>query len=311
MREGLIPHKVTTILRLATTQGRARALTEALAEVFDPENSAVAAFEQKDGSWLVEIYFGEEPNRKAVADLVALVVGKADARSLRFDALAAKDWVASSLEGLKPIRAGRFLVHGAHGRQSVLANDISIEIEASLAFGTGHHGTTRGCLLALDAIIRQSRPARVLDVGTGTGVLAIGAAKALRGEIVAGDIDPTAIEVARQNARQNGVASRVRLYCAPGLRYPLAARPSSFDLIFANILARPLARLSPALAGALSAGGRLVVSGLLETDVALALSAFGQQGLRLERRYLIEGWATLILSSGLRPRPEVPGKRER
>ncbi|MBV9136170.1 MAG: 50S ribosomal protein L11 methyltransferase, partial [Hyphomicrobiales bacterium] len=128
MREGLIPHKITTIARLTTTQDRARALTEALAEVFDPENSAVAAFEQKDGSWLVEIYLADAPDRKAVGDLVALVADKATARALRFDALAAKDWVASSLEGLKPIRAGRFLVHGAHDRKSVLANDIGIEI---------------------------------------------------------------------------------------------------------------------------------------------------------------------------------------
>src|SRR5580704_13456759 len=154
MREGLIPHKITTILRLSTTQDRARTLTEALAEVFDPENSAVAAFEQKDGSWLVEIYFAEAPDEKAVGDLVALVAGKAAASSMRFVALDAKDWVAASLEGLRPIRAGRFLVHGAHDRAFVHANDIGIEIEASLAFGTGHHGTTRGCLLALDSIIK-------------------------------------------------------------------------------------------------------------------------------------------------------------
>ena len=301
MREGLIPHKVTTILRLSTTQARARALTETLGEVFDPENSAVAAFEQGDdtgekGNWLVEIYFAEKPDEEAVGDLVALVAGKVAASSMRFEALDAKDWVASSLEGLKPIRAGRFLVHGGHDRSSVLANDVGIEIEASLAFGTGHHGTTRGCLLALDSILRQGRPARVLDVGTGTGVLAIAAAKVLKAGIVAGDIDPVAIEVARQNARQNGVASRLRFYCAPGLRHPLAARPWSFDLILANILAKPLARLSPALAGALSPQGRLVVSGLLEGDVATVLSAFRRHGLHLERRYLLEGWATLILS---------------
>jgi ribosomal protein L11 methyltransferase len=296
MREGLIPHKITTILRLKTTQDRARTLTEALAEVFDPENSAVAAFEQKDASWLVEIYFAEEPDRAAVGDLVALVAGKAAASCIRFEALAAKDWVAASLEGLKPIRAGRFLVHGAHDRDGVLENDIGIEIEASLAFGTGHHGTTRGCLLALDSLIKHGRPARVLDVGTGTGVLAIAAAKALRSEIIAGDIDPIAIEIARGNAQRNGVASRLRLYCAPGLRHPLAAQASSFDLILANILAKPLAQLSPALASALSMKGKLVVSGLLEADVATALSAFGRQGLHLERRHLIEGWATLILS---------------
>jgi len=220
MREGLIPHKITTILRLKTDQARARVLTEALSEVFDPENSAVAAFEQDGGDWLVEIYFAEAPDEVAVLDLVALTAGKEVAREARFAPLEAKDWVAASLEGLKPIRAGRFLVHGAHDRSVLAANDIGIEIEASLAFGTGHHGTTRGCLLALDAVLKLGRPRRVLDVGTGTGVLAIAAAKALRSEIIAGDIDPIAVEVARDNARLNGVGSRLRLYCAPGATGP-------------------------------------------------------------------------------------------
>jgi ribosomal protein L11 methyltransferase len=295
MREGLIPHNITTILRLLTTEAQARALTEALGEVFDPENSAVAAFEQQDGSWRVEVYFAEHPNRDAVRNLVGLIAGEAAAAGMSFDALAAKDWVAASLEGLEPVRAGRFLVHGAHDRAALRANDIGVEIEASLAFGTGHHGTTRGCLEALDAVLKTGRPRQVLDVGTGTGVLAIAAAKVLRAEIIAGDIDATAIEVASHNAHLNGVASRIRFYCAPGLRHSLARAPHSFDLILANILARPLMRLSSELAGALAPGGRLVLSGLLERDVGGVLAAFRLQGLFLERRSLIEGWATLIL----------------
>ena len=294
MREGLIPHKITTILRLKTDQARARVLTEALSEVFDPENSAVAAFEQDGGDWLVEIYFAEAPDEVAVLDLVALTAGKEVAREARFAPLEAKDWVAASLEGLKPIRAGRFLVHGAHDRSVLAANDIGIEIEASLAFGTGHHGTTRGCLLALDAVLKLGRPRRVLDVGTGTGVLAIAAAKALRSEIIAGDIDPIAVEVARDNARLNGVGSRLRLYCAPGLRHELATS-APFDLILANILARPLTRLATSLAAALAPQGLLILSGLLERDVASVLQAFRGQGLFLDRRSLIEGWATLVL----------------
>ncbi|SEC39802.1 [LSU ribosomal protein L11P]-lysine N-methyltransferase [Rhizobiales bacterium GAS188] len=295
MREGLIPHKVTTILRLATDQGRARALTEALSEVFDPENSAVAAFEQESGAWLVEVYFAEAPDESAVLSLVELIAGHEVARTARFAPLEAKDWVAASLEGLRPIRAGRFLVHGAHDRAALSANDLGIEIEASLAFGTGHHGTTRGCLLALDAVLKQGRPRRILDVGTGTGVLAIAAAKALRSEIVAGDIDPIAVEVARDNAGLNGVRSRLRLYCAPGLRHELASRGAHFDLILANILARPLMRLAPSLAAALAPHGRLILSGLLEGDVASVLAAFRGQALYLRRRTLIEGWATLIV----------------
>ena len=187
------------------------------------------------------------------------------------------------------------MVHGAHDRAALLENDVGIEIEAALAFGTGHHGTTRGCLAALDAILKRHRPRRVLDVGTGTGVLAIAAAKALRRRVVAGDIDAIAIEVARHNAGANGVAHLLRLYCAPGLRHPLIGSGRRFDLILANILARPLARLAPALASALATGGRLVLSGLLERDVAGVLSAFRLQGLYLERRSLIEAWATLIL----------------
>jgi ribosomal protein L11 methyltransferase len=295
MREGLIPHKITTTLRLSTTEAQARALTEALGEVFDPENSAVAAFERKDSAWLIEVYFAEAPDREAVRDLVCLIAGEEGVARMRFDELAAKDWVAASLEGLEPVRAGRFLVHGAHHRSALRANDIGVEIEASLAFGTGHHGTTRGCLEALDALLKTGRPRQVLDIGTGTGVLAIAAAKALHGGVVAGDIDPVAVEVARENARVNGAGSWIRFYCAPGLRDRFASRQGAFDLVLANILAHPLKRLSPELAAALAPGGRLVLSGLLEPDVAGVLSAFRLQGLHLERRRLIDGWATLVL----------------
>jgi ribosomal protein L11 methyltransferase len=294
MREGLIPHKVVSVLRLSTTEGAARALTEALGELLDAEETAVAAFEQADRSWLVEVYFAREPDEAAVRHLVALGAGEAVARQARFVPLAAKDWVAASLEGLRPVRAGRFLVHGAHDRALLAVNDIGVEIEAALAFGTGHHGTTFGCLLALDALLKRGRPARVLDVGTGTGVLAIAAAKALRREVVAGDIDPVAVEVARANARANGVGPLVRVYRAPGLRHPLAAA-GGFDLVLANILARPLARLAPSLAAALAPGGRLVLSGLLAADVPGILAAFGARRLHLERRAVIEGWATLVL----------------
>jgi ribosomal protein L11 methyltransferase len=294
MREGLIPHKVTTVMRLSTTQAAARVLTEALGEALDAETSAVAAFEKAGGRWLVEAYFAETPDVGAVLHLVELSAGRAAARLARFGTLDAKDWVAASLQGLGPVRAGRFLVHGAHDRAALLTNDIGIEIEASLAFGTGHHGTTRGCLLALDHLLRRHRPRRVLDVGTGTGVLAIAAAKALRQPIVAGDIDPVSVEVARANARANGVASLIRFYVAPGLRHALA-RPGNFDLIFANILARPLSRLAPTLNAALAPRGRLVLSGLLDTDVPAILAAFRARNARLDWRTTIEGWTTLTI----------------
>lgn len=298
MIEGLPPHRPTTILRLSTDQASARAMTELLGEVFDPAETAVASFETADGSWLLEAYFGVDPDEDAIRELLAGIVGEA-AADARFEAIEARDWVRSSLEGLKPVRAGRVLVHGEHDRATVKPNDIGIEIEAALAFGTGHHGTTAGCLLALSDVAKEWGAAgaarRVLDVGTGTGILAIAAARTLHGEVVAGDIDPVAVTVARHNARANG-AGDIRFYVGAGVDNE--AVEGRFHLIFANILARPLRRLAPALAGKLGAGGQLVLSGLLASDVMGVLAAYRAQGLSLLRRRDLDGWATLVLTHG-------------
>ena len=141
------------------------------------------------GPWIVEAYFGAPPDEANVRALVAAAAGDAAARAATFGRVDERDWVAASLEGLKPVRAGRFIVHGAHGRDAVKANDIAIEIEAALAFGTGHHGSTRGCLHMLDRVARKRRPRAILDLGTGSGVLAIAAAKLFKRKIHAGDID--------------------------------------------------------------------------------------------------------------------------
>ncbi|MBX3538834.1 MAG: 50S ribosomal protein L11 methyltransferase [Chelatococcus sp.] len=307
MLEGLPPHAPTHVLRIETDEASARRLTDLLGEVFDPAETAVAAFEiepedPKEGNataqpWLLEAYFSREPNEGAIRDLLRLIVGeKAD--TAVFDAVAAKDWVKASLDGLKPVRAGRFLVHGGHDREVVKTNDIALEIEAALAFGTGHHGTTLGCLMALKDVLKQRRPRHVLDVGTGTGILGIAAAKALKARVVAGDIDPIAVEVARRNARLNAAAGHLDLYVAPGVRHALAARPERFDLVFANILARPLRRLAPSIAAVLAPGGLLVLSGLLPSDVPGVLSAYAAQGLRLMQKSQRDGWATLRLRKG-------------
>lgn len=298
MLEGLPPHQPTAIMRLTTNERSAKATTELLGEVFDPAETAIAAFEvEETGDWLLEAYFTREPNRKAIIDLIRPLVGEA-ADAAIFTKIDPKDWVAASLEGLKPVRAGRFLVHGAHDAASVAINDLAIEIEAALAFGTGHHGTTRGCLLALSDELKRRRPAHVLDVGTGTGILAFAAAKALKTRIVAGDIDPIAIDVARGNARLNGIAPWLSFYVAPGLRHPATQRTAGYDLVFANILARPLMKLATSISPAVAPGGRLILSGLLLRDVPGVLSAYAGCGLALVRKSELEGWATLVLARG-------------
>jgi ribosomal protein L11 methyltransferase len=227
MLEGLHPNHPTHVMRLTTNEASARAMTDLLGEIFDPAETAVAAFEAEDErTWLLEAYFARAPDEAAIRDLIRPIVG-AQAEDAAFERLEQKDWVKASLEGLKPVRAGRFLVHGAHDRGAVRPNDWAIEIEAALAFGTGHHGTTKGCLIALTDELRRRRPRRVLDVGTGTGVLAFAAAKALKRQVIAGDIDPTAVAVARANARLNDVAPALRFYVAAGARHPLADRRRS------------------------------------------------------------------------------------
>ena len=305
MREGLLPATVATVLELSTSGEKARALTELLGEVFDPTETAISAFEIESGvttlslaaPWKVEIYFARHPDEEAVRDMLRPIVGEAiDATP--FTTVNQQDWVAASLDGLKPVRAGRVLVHGAHDREAVRINDVAIEIEAALAFGTGHHGTTAGCLLALDAELKKRRPVRAIDVGTGTGILALALAKQIRRRVVAGDIDRIAVEVAAHNARVNHAPQALDLYVAPGLRHAKANRPKHFDLIFANILAGPLRRLAPSIAQALAPGGTVILSGLLEMDVAGVVSAYRYQGVALASKSMREGWATLVMKKG-------------
>ncbi|MGU3536243.1 50S ribosomal protein L11 methyltransferase [Methylobacterium sp. A54F] len=306
MLEGLPPHRPTHVLRLLTDEASARAMTDLLGEMFDPTETAVAAFEAEDGvTWRLEAYFSDAPDEDFIRDLIRPVVG-AGADAAEFHTLDQQDWVRASLEGLKPVRAGRFLVHGAHDRAERRPNDLAIEIEAALAFGTGHHGTTLGCLRALVDRLKRGRPAHILDVGTGTGILAFAAAKALRAPVVAGDLDPEAVLTARSNARLNGLAPWLRLYLGAGVEHPLARRPRHFDLVFANILARPLKRLAPSLAAVVADGGLLVLSGLIERDVPGVLSTYRHQGFHLVRKGVIEGWSALVLRrGGLAPRPRV------
>jgi ribosomal protein L11 methyltransferase len=187
-------------------------------------------------------------------------------------------------------------VHGAHDRARLAPNRIGIEIEAALAFGTGHHGTTRGCLLALDWIARTRRPKRVLDIGTGTGVLAIAAAKGFRRTVLASDIDPEAVAIARTNAHLNGVSPLVTCIRAKGLAGLRFRQAGRFDLVFANILLAPLKALAAPLRPLLASGANVVLSGLLAEQENAALAAYQPHGLRIVRRVPLGEWVTLVLT---------------
>jgi ribosomal protein L11 methyltransferase len=298
MLEGLPPNGASHVMRLVADERRARAVADIVVETFDPAETAASAFEEPDGkAWAVEIFFAVAPDEEQIRALVATATDPATAEAAQFSQIARQDWVQNALAGLAPVRAGRFLVHGSHDRDKVKANDIGIEIEAALAFGTGHHGTTLGCLRALEKIARRRRPRRIIDIGTGTGVLAIAAARALRQTIDCGDIDPVAVETARANAIANCAGPYVRPVVAAGVRHPSFAG-RRYDLILANILARPLRLLAPGVAAVAAPDAELVLSGLLARDVAGILSAYAAQGFALAERRDIDGWATLLLRRG-------------
>jgi ribosomal protein L11 methyltransferase len=304
MLEGLPPNNAAHMARLVCDEASARAIADLVVESFEPAETAASAFEIDAPSagggkaWMVEVYFGFAPDEEALRELVVAAAGEAAAAALEFGRTPERDWVANALAGLSPVRAGRFLVHGAHDRAQVKSNDIAIEIEAALAFGTGHHGTTRGCLLHLERVLRRRRPRRLLDVGCGTGVLAIAAAKALRVRVTLGDIDPVAVAVASENARLNGVGAWLRPLASRGVERQELRTGGPYDLVFANILAKPLRRLAPSLSAVMTENGEAIVSGLLYADVPGVLAAWRAQGLFLAGRIDLEGWASLLLRRG-------------
>ncbi|HEX5776086.1 MAG TPA: 50S ribosomal protein L11 methyltransferase [Caulobacteraceae bacterium] len=207
--------------------------------------------------------------------------------------LADEDWLAMSLSGLPPVRAGRFFVYGLHDKGAVPPSAVALRIEAGAAFGTGHHGTTVGCLAAFDDLLKARRFGRVLDVGAGTGVLAIAAAKTGSRVAVGTDIDAPSVRIARENAAVNG--ADVRFVHASGLNHRLVAEHGPYDLVFANILAPPLVALAQDIRQALRPGGIAILSGLLRTQERRVKAAYLSRGFRLVRRLHRDAWATLVL----------------
>jgi ribosomal protein L11 methyltransferase len=273
----------------------AKRVVDVLNEIIMEGEAAIAAYERPDGRWDVTAHFADAPDQALVRELVAHAAGETIAKNICFDTVEAKDWVKASLEDLVPVPAGRFVVHGQHDRARVPANKLGIEIEAALAFGTGHHGTTRGCLLLLDHVLKARRPRRVLDLGTGTGVLAIAAAKALQRAVLASDIDPASVKVARDNARLNETANRVRLIRATGFSAPQFARYGPFDLVLANILANPLRQLAGPMARHLTPSAHVILSGLLTRQASGVIAAYRARGLVPVRHLVVEGWSSLLL----------------
>src|SRR5262245_28130886 len=272
----------TVVARLTCDEPTARRLAAYLGESFEAGEAACAAFEGDDGRWQVAIHFSGAPDETGLRGLVKLAAGDEAASALVIEPVAATDWVSQSLARLKPVRAGRFIVHGAHDRARLKSNDIGIEIEAALAFGTGHHGTTRGCLLALDDMAKRQRARRVLDIGTGTGILAIAAARLWRTPAVAGDIDVTAVRAARANATLNRAGSMTTFTRASGGRAQLIQARAPYDLIFANILMTPLTRLAVQLRKLTAPGAHIVLSGLLPGHANAVLAIYRAQGIVLE-----------------------------
>ncbi|MGB3408571.1 MAG: 50S ribosomal protein L11 methyltransferase [Jannaschia sp.] len=280
---------------LTTLPGKApaEALGEALETELEPDG--VGVFEMEDGSglWEVGVYFSEAPDETAL-DLLAAAFG---AKPFAVSEIPPTDWVAHVRRELQPVEAGRFFVYGSHDADRVPPDRVALLIEAAMAFGTGHHGTTQGCLLAFETLIEDGFvPGRVADIGAGTAVLAMAAARVFPdAHVIASDIDEVAVEVALANLRVNGMEGAVDCVDAAGFDHE-ALRDQAFDLIFANILKGPLIDLAPDMAAATAKGGRVILSGLLNPQGDDVIAAYLDAGLSLVRRAELGDWTTLTLA---------------
>ena len=275
-----------------------RAVAEAAAEAIDAapatEGLTYSILEEDEDRdvWRIDAFPTTDEEQAALAELLAAY---SELRVVT-EKLADADWLAMALSGLPPVKAGRFFVYGAHDKGLAPPAAVNLRIEAGAAFGTGHHGTTVGCLAAFDQLLKRARFPRVLDVGCGTGVLAIAAARTGSRIAVGTDIDGPSVRIANENARLN--RARARFFHASGLNDARVRAPAPYDLVFANILAPPLVALAQDIKGALKPGGVAILSGLLRTQERRVLAAYVSRGFRLERRLHRDAWAALVLRRG-------------
>ena len=285
-----------TFTALTTLMGEdaANDLAEAI-EKMEPEPTGVGFFEIEDdsGLWEVGAYFLEQPN-SALLDVLAMAF---DAKPFALSELPEIDWVAKVRRELSPVEAGRFFVYGSHDADKVPADKIALQIEATVAFGTGHHGTTLGCLRAFDRLYEDGfRPAKVADIGAGTAVLAMAAASVLPDALViASDIDEVAVDVAEANVAINKLDGRIECLEAAGFAHPRLVEAAPYDLVFANILKGPLIELAPPMAAHLAKDGLIILSGLLVVQAEAVTAAYVAAGFEPKTRDDIGEWSTLVL----------------
>ena len=285
---------VDQLLSTPLTKDQAYALVDAVMERDDLALTASAHENEETGEWLFEAGCESPPNVEAFVELAQQTLDM----DVQFSVTALDpdfNWVAKSLEGLAPVIAGGFYVYGSHETAPVPHGLTAMRIDAAQAFGTGHHETTTGCLEAIDKMLKRKKPRALLDVGTGTGVLAIALAKRLKTPVIASDIDPISVTTTIENAEQNGVGKLIVAIEATGVTHPTIAGNAPYDMIVANILAGPLMALAPAMGKVADRGATIILSGILEHQARGVINAYQRQGMILVEKLQRKDWSTLIL----------------
>ena len=286
-----------TSFKAELAKDKALLLQRLYEDAFEEEGYPVSSFEnlEEPENWEIAVYADTDVAHDVHTKMQQLAKDNGITVEFNREDLSPDiDWVAQTLRELVPVRAGRFIVHGSHDRHIPKSHEIAVEVDAGLAFGTGHHGTTAGCLEMLNEALKARKFYNVLDLGTGSGVLAIAAAKAMPAHILATDIDPVSTQTTIANAKKNGVQSRIECLTAAGFGHYRMAQQAPFDLIIANILARPLQAMAHDICHATASGGMVILSGLLPHQRAPLVASFRLQGLHLNYAHISDGWLVLV-----------------